>query len=71
MVDAGSIGEALARATGVSAGYLGATVVLALLQQRLASAPVPRALGGPVIVLITAGIASLALLGLAGSVRAP
>jgi electron transport complex protein RnfA len=71
VVDAGSFGEVLARAAGIAAGYVLAALVLARLQTRLATAPVPDVLRGPAIALITAGIASLALLGLAGQVSSP
>ena len=50
-------------ALGGSFGYFVVLVVMASIRERLALAPVPKALQGTPIVLITAGLLGLALLG--------
>lgn len=50
-------------AMGASAGYFGVLVGMATIRQRLELAPVPEALKGIPIILITAGLLGIALLG--------
>lgn len=50
-------------ALGAGVGYLLALVVMATLRDRLELAPIPKALRGTPILLITAGLLAIALLG--------
>jgi electron transport complex protein RnfA len=50
-------------AMGASFGYFGVLVLVATIRQRLELAPIPKAFQGIPIVLITAGLLGLALLG--------
>jgi electron transport complex protein RnfA len=50
-------------AMGAGFGYFGVLVVVATIRQRLELAPIPKAFQGIPIVLITAGLLGLALLG--------
>lgn len=51
---------------GTAAGVLFVAVAFAALQERLAAADVPRPFRGPAIVMITLGLFSMGLMGLAG-----
>ncbi len=61
-----SLGEALVYTLGVSVGFGFALLTFAALRERLDVAPVPRILKGSPIAFITAGLLSLAYVGLAG-----
>lgn len=50
-------------ALGAGVGYLLILVVMATIRQRLELAPIPKALRGAPIILITAGLLAIALLG--------
>lgn len=61
-----SLGEALVYTLGVSVGFGFALLTFSALRERLDIAPVPRLLKGSPIAFITAGLLSLAYVGLAG-----
>lgn len=61
-----SLGEALIYTLGVSVGFGFALVTFAALRERLDLAPVPRLLKGSPIAFITAGMLSLAYVGMSG-----
>jgi electron transport complex protein RnfA len=61
-----SMGEALVYTLGVSVGFGLALLTFAALRERLDLAPVPRLFKGSPIAFITAGLLSLAYVGLAG-----
>ncbi|GAB4291681.1 MAG: electron transport complex subunit RsxA [Coriobacteriia bacterium] len=60
------LGEALVYTLGVSAGFGFALLTFAALRERLEIAPVPRLLKGNPMAFITAGLLSLAYVGVAG-----
>jgi electron transport complex protein RnfA len=60
------LGEALVYTVGVAAGFGFALVTFAALRERLDLAPVPRLFKGSPIAFVTAGLLSLAYVGLAG-----
>ncbi|MBL8200431.1 MAG: electron transport complex subunit RsxA [Chromatiales bacterium] len=62
----GSLAGALALGLGAGLGYGVVLLLLAGLRPRLEQAPVPEALRGPALALITVGIMSLAALGFTG-----
>lgn len=61
-----SLGEALVYTLGVSVGFGFALLTFSALRERIDIAPVPRLLKGSPIAFITAGLLSLAYVGLAG-----
>lgn len=61
-----SLGEALIYTLGVSVGFGFALLTFAALRERLDLAPVPRLLKGSPIAFMTAGLLSLAYVGLSG-----
>lgn len=61
-----SLGEALVYTLGVSVGFGFALITFAALRERLDLAPVPRLFRGTPLAFITAGLLSLAYVGLAG-----
>jgi electron transport complex protein RnfA len=61
-----SMGEALVYTLGVSVGFGFALLTFAALRERLDLAPVPRLLKGNPMAFITAGLLSLAYVGLSG-----
>ena len=61
-----SLGEALVYTLGVSIGFGFALLTFSALRERIDIAPVPRLLKGSPIAFITAGLLSLAYVGLAG-----
>lgn len=61
-----SLGEALVYTLGVSVGFGFALLTFAALRERLELAPVPRLLKGSPIAFMTAGLLSLAYVGLSG-----
>lgn len=61
-----SFAQTLVYAMGAAAGFTLVMVLFAAIRERLAAAPVPAAFQGPPIVLLTAGILSLAFMGFAG-----
>jgi electron transport complex protein RnfA len=64
-----SWGAALELGLGCGLSFAFAVASFASLRERIGGADVPRALRGPPIALITAGIMALALLGLSGLVK--
>ncbi len=62
----GSLPGAIATGLGAGAGYGLVLTLFASVLPRLARGPVPAPLRGPALVLMTAGLLSLALLGFAG-----
>jgi len=60
------LGEALVYTVGVAVGFGFALITFAALRERLDLAPVPRAFQGSPMAFITAGLLSLAYVGLAG-----
>jgi len=61
-----SLSETMAYSLGAALGYGAILVIFAALRERLATSPVPYAFKGLSIELISAGLAAMALLGLAG-----
>lgn len=63
---ADSIGAAFSYGIGTAAGYAAVLVVTGSLRERLSMTPVPGPMRGAAVVLVTLGLLSLALMGLAG-----
>jgi electron transport complex protein RnfA len=64
-----SIDAAIELGLGSAVGFAFAVAAFASMRERIGGPDVPRALRGPPIALITAGIMALALLGLSGLVK--
>lgn len=61
--------ESLVFALAASAGFALALVIMAGIRERMESVDLPRALQGSVVTLISAGILSLAFMGMSGMLR--
>jgi electron transport complex protein RnfA len=64
-----SLGAALQLGLGCGLGFAFAVATFAPLRERIGGDDVPRAMRGPPISLVTAGIMALALLGLSGLIK--